>query len=57
MVKRLDFYDVKEGKKFTSQSYTVKVKIVKGNKRKFAVATSPYTGNKAWRVLPKDFKK
>ena len=55
MAKRYDFYDVKNKKKFTTSNYTIKIKMVNGNKRRFAVATSPYPGKiTSWRVLPKN---
>ena len=57
MAKRLSFYDLKERKKFNSETYTIKTRVVKGNTKKYAVATSPLTGNKSWRVLPKGFVK
>lgn len=53
MVQRLEFYDVKNRKKFSTSKYDTKTRVVKGKTRKFAVATSPYTGKiKSWRVLP-----
>lgn len=55
MAKRLSFYDVKAKKKFNSQSYKVVTKNVRGSKKKYAVAKSPYNDFEAWRVLPKDF--
>lgn len=57
MAKRLNFYDVKAHKNFTSQTYVMKSRMVKGNMKQYAVATSPLTGNKAWRVVAKGFKK
>ena len=53
MAKRLSFYDVKAKAKFTTSKYTIKTRIVKGNRRRFAVAKSPITGVMSWRVLPK----
>jgi len=55
MAKRLNFYDVKAKKPFTSQTYDIKKRQVKGRTKKFAVAKSPHTGNEAWRILPNDF--
>jgi len=42
----LEFYDVKEKKKFKSSEYTIKTT----NGRKFAVAKTP-SGSKAYRIL------
>jgi len=50
-MKELSFYDVKAKKKFKSSSWKTVVKPGKGGKRKFAVATSPYSKIKCWRVL------
>jgi len=55
MAKTLSFYDVKSKKKVSSSKYKVTSRMVKGNKRKFAVAM--YKGRELWRVLPNDFKK
>lgn len=52
----LSFYDVKGKKKFTSSNYRIEERMVKGTKRRFAVAKAP-TGIEAWRVLPKLVKK
>jgi hypothetical protein len=49
---RLSFYDLKAKRKFSTDSYKVVTKNVKGTMRRFAVAKSP-SGNDAWRVLPK----
>ena len=51
MAEALSFYDVKGKKKFTSSSYRVEVRNVKGKPRRFAVAKAP-SGIEAWRVLP-----
>lgn len=56
MAERLSFYDLKAKKKFNSQTYTIKTRIVKNKMKKFAVAKSPLTGNEAWRILPQDYK-
>lgn len=50
-MENLQFYDMKERKSFASNSYRINTKIVKGRKRKFAVARSPYTGIDCWRVI------
>ena len=50
-MERLSFYDVKARKKFNAQKYEIKTKVVKGKTKRYAVAVSPLTGNKAWRVL------
>jgi hypothetical protein len=56
MAKTLEFYDVKQKKKVKKSDYRIVPKIVKGKKRKFAVARSK-AGYEMWRVLPSDFKK
>lgn len=48
----LDFYDVKEKKKFVSRDY--KIKIIKG--RRFAVSVSP-SGTESYRILGSATKK
>ena len=55
MVKTLSFYDVKLKKKVNSTNYKIVSRMVKGNKRMFAVAT--IKGRELWRVLPAGFKK
>ena len=55
MVKTLSFYDVKLKKKINSNDYRIVTRVVKGNKRKFAVTTK--NGRELWRVVSKDFKK
>lgn len=58
MVTRLNFYDVKAKKSFNSESYTMKTRMVKGRKKRYAVvAKSPLTGNVVWRVVANDFKR
>ena len=49
-MEELSFYDLKGKKKFKSSNYKVIVKVVKGRKRRFAVAETP-SGIKAWRIL------
>jgi hypothetical protein len=49
---KLSFYDVASKKSFTTDKYTIK--LIKG--RRFAVAKSP-SGNMAYRIVSKDFKK
>lgn len=51
MTKTLSFYDLKAKKKFETSNYKTVTKMVKGNKRKFAVARSPYTKIEYYRVL------
>lgn len=51
-MKELSFYDLKAKAKFKTSRYVIKTRMVKGKKRRFAVATSPKTGIKSWRVLP-----
>lgn len=53
MAEMLEFYDVKEKKKFKTSKYKVVTRMVKGNKRRFAVAKSPYNKIDSWRVLAK----
>ena len=49
----LKFYDLKGKKSFTTSEYKIVIKTdKKGNKRRFAVATSP-SGIPSWRVLGK----
>lgn len=57
MVKRLSFYDVAAKKSFMSSKYTLTKRGVKGKTKRFAVAKSPLSGNMAWRIVAKDFKK
>lgn len=54
--KKISFYDLKKKKKFYSKDYEITTKIVRGHRKKFAIATSPFTGIEIWRVLPKNFK-
>ena len=55
MPKELNFYDVKARKKFTTNKYKIVSRMVKGNKRKFAIAKSPHSDIKgSWRVLWKN---
>jgi len=48
----LEFYDVKEKKKFKSSNY----KLITKSERKFAVATSP-TGTESYRIMGSTTKK
>ena len=50
---RLKFYDIKAKQSFETEQYEVVVKETPRGKLLFAVATSPYTGIKAWRILGK----
>ena len=56
MPKSLEFYDVKKGKPFTSNDYTVKTIQTKHGTRKQVVAEAP-GGNKAYRFVANNFKK
>jgi len=47
---RLKFYDVKSKKSFYATKYKTVTKIVRGKKRKFAVAKAP-SGVNAWRII------
>jgi len=51
---KLNFYDVKTRKKFSTDKFKFVGKKVKGNVRYFAVAKSP-NGNESWRIVSKDF--
>lgn len=48
----LKFYDVRARKSFFTNKYKKVSRMVKGNKRMFAVAKAP-SGVESWRVLPK----
>ena len=48
---KLNFYDLKTKKKFTSDKY----EIVNKSGRRFAVTDAP-SGIKSWRIVGKDFK-
>jgi len=48
---KLTFFDVKSKRKFSTSNYKVVKRRVRGRVRKFAVAKSPYSGIKCWRVL------
>lgn len=50
-MKKMNFYDLGKRKHFMSDKYTYKTRMVKGNKRKYAVAKSPLSGNMYWRVV------
>lgn len=47
----MKFYDVKAHKSFETGKYKETTKKVKGKVRKFAIATSPYTGIDCWRAI------
>lgn len=51
MVTALKFYDLKAKKSFTSSKYKEVKKNVRGKPRRFAVAVSPITKIKSWRIL------
>jgi hypothetical protein len=46
----MKFYDIKRKKSFETTKFKVVTKLVKGRKRKFAVATAP-SGMKVYRVM------
>ena len=48
---KLKFYDIKARQMFESDEYEVVEKETPRGKMLFAVATSPYTGIKVWRIL------
>ena len=45
-----------EVKGLVISKYQIKIRLVRAHKKKFAIATSPITQNKYWKVLPKDFE-
>jgi len=53
---RLNFYDVKDKKKFSTDDYKLRTINCPSGKRKQAVAISP-GGTKSVRFVPADFKK
>lgn len=50
----LEFYDVKDKKKFKSGDWRIEVKEAKGVKRYFAVTKSKTGTHECWRVVAKD---
>lgn len=50
---KLRFYDIKVKQSFETDEYEVVEKETPRGKMMFAVATSPYTGIKVWRILGK----
>jgi len=56
MPKSLEFYDVKKGKPFMSNDYTLKTIQTKHGTRKQVIAEAP-GGNKAYRFVANNFKK
>jgi len=50
---KLKFYDIKARQSFETEDYEVVEKETPRGKMMFAVATSPYTGIKVWRILGK----
>jgi len=51
--KKLKFYDIKAKQAFETDKYEVIEKETKRGKMKFAVAISPFTGLKVYRLLGK----
>ncbi len=49
-MKKLKFYDLKKRKSFFSSNYKITTRLVRGKKRKFAVAKSP-SGIDSWRIM------
>jgi hypothetical protein len=49
--KKLKFYDVREKQPFETDQYEIVEKQTARGPMLFAVATSPYTGIKVWRLL------
>lgn len=56
MAKRLEFFDVKKKKKFTTTSYRIKLVKTPRGVRKMAVTISP-SGATATRFVKDDFKR
>lgn len=50
---KLKFYDIKARQYFETDEYEVVEKETPRGKMQFAVATSPITGIKVWRILGK----
>jgi len=50
---KLRFYDIKARQTFETAEYEVVEKETPRGKMLFAVATSPYTGIKVWRIIGK----
>ena len=50
---KLKFYDIKAKQAFETDKYEIIEKDTARGKMKFAVATSPYTGIKVYRLLGK----
>lgn len=48
---KLKFYDIKARQTFETDQYEVVEKETSRGRLLFAVATSPYTGIKVWRIL------
>jgi len=51
MSKKLTFFDVKAKKKFSTSKYVKVKRKVRGSTTTFAVARSPFSGIKCYRVL------
>jgi len=49
----LRFYDIKARQSFETDQYEVVEKETPRGKMLFAVATSPYTGIRVWRIIGK----
>jgi hypothetical protein len=49
--RKLKFYDVKAKQSFETDEYEVVERYTARGPMLFAVATSPLTGNKVWRLL------
>ena len=52
-MKTLDFYDLKNKKKFNSNKYRKVAKSTKSGERYFAVADAP-SGTESWRAISKE---
>jgi hypothetical protein len=56
MKQKLDFYDLKKKKKFSTNDYKFIVKKTQKGIKHFAIATAP-SGIKSWRVIADSFYK
>ncbi len=55
MAEALEFYDIKNKSKFTTESWRIEEKTSGNRTRYFAVAKVPGEGREAWRIVSKDF--
>ena len=57
MGRKLTFFDVKKKKKFSTSKYKTVKKRVRGSSTVFAVAKSPYSGIKCYRIIKRGRRK